>query len=74
MKEKPSGSVSSMYEDFVSNAEQSAQLENFKTKCDILHKKLAESKTQIADLRKVRVILIFTIFRKGILIDMPKKT
>ena len=52
-KERPSGSVSSMYEEFVSNAEQIAQIENLKAKTDILQKKLSEAKSQLSDARKV---------------------
>ncbi len=53
-----------MYEEFVSASEQSAQLENYKAKTDILVKKLAETKSHVAQLNKVfmRFFMLLTIF------------
>ena len=50
-----------MYEEFISASEQSAQLENYKAKTDVLLKKLGESKSQVAQLTKVLIIRILSL-------------
>jgi len=46
------GSMSSMFGEYMSNADQNAQIDNLKAKTELLHKKLSDAKTQINELKK----------------------
>jgi len=46
------GSVSSMFGEYMSNAEQNAQIDNLKVKTEKLYNKLSDAKAQINDLKK----------------------